>query len=158
MKYSAKHQVTIEDWFRWSICLLLGATLLILFTGCATGTGRGFDYVPLVESAAYTGTVVALTDHPEQRQSFAQAEHALSVLGTSQSIGFADLQQAFTPLLERNIKELRDPRTQLIVENVVILVDAYAGRLDTSKASTAQLQAIALAADRGIARALALTR
>lgn len=130
---------------------------LVLIAGCATRPGESSvaRFLPLVESAAYTGSVLYLTQHPEQRSAFIAADGALVALAGRDAIAFSDLQTAFRPLLKRSVKELRDPQTRLIIDNAVILVDAYAGRLDTSSASVAQLKEIALAAHRGLDRALA---
>lgn len=124
--------------------------------GCAT-PGKSPDLAPLASSAAFTGSALYLAGNPSKRPVFEAAEKALRVLATRDQIGAGDLRDAFGSLLENGIRELRDARTRIIIENVVLLVDAYAGRVDVAADQRlVQVRAIALASADGIRRALEL--
>lgn len=152
-----------NEWLTTVCAVVVIALTTLLLCGCQTAapgspTATGVQrFLPLVDSAAFTGSMLYLHDYPAERPAFTTAQAALAVLADRDVLTFTELQTAFRPLLERSVRELRDPRTQILISTTVTLVDAYAGQLDASQASVSELRKIAKAASNGIARALILT-
>ena len=136
---------------------LLGAAPFL--AGCATGGGfKATDLVPLVDSAAYTGSVAVITAHPEKREVFVQAEGALTALINSGRVTLTSLKAALDPILQADIRELRDARTALLVDGAVTIADAALGRYQLDDQRTSEVLAVAVAARNGIARANVVTQ
>ena len=136
----------------------IGVALLGGTAGCA-GAPRitATNVAPLVESAAYTGALTIVGRAPEKREVFVQAEAALSSLIASGTVTLPSLKASLDPLLQADIRELRDPRTALLVDGAVIIADAALGQYRLTEQQDAAVLAVAVAARNGIARANAIT-
>jgi hypothetical protein len=141
------------------LALLCGLGITVTTPGCTTpgapGEPRKFDPVPLVQSAAYVGSLLYLSDHPESRPVFERTLLALESLADRDTVGVLDLQQAFDPLLSASIKELRDGERRLIVTSSVALVQGYVGSMDLTKSENAsRVRDVVRAARDGLRQAL----
>ena len=142
--------------------VLLLALVAILSGGCviakpgpgSTPRFTADNLAPAVDSAAYVGTVAFLSAHHDKREVFVQANDALTALISSDTVTLATLKAAVGPILRADIKELRDPRTALIVDGAVIVADVALGRFNLTEQQNAEARVIAVAARNGIARAL----
>ncbi len=137
----------------------LAMALVLPMTGCATASGKPVDLAPLVRSATYTGASVYLLSKPQERPAFELAATALGNLSRQPTVGLEDLKLAFGPLLDRDIRELRDARTRIVVDGAVLLVDSELGQVDLGGTDRGkQIRDIAEAAATGLKLALGATQ
>lgn len=128
--------------------------LVVLLTGCSifkpsqpTDAQRIARVSAIAELAAYTGTALRLTDHPEDRAKFQAASDSLAA---STSNDPAALQRVLAAL---PVKELKGEKGAVIVGAAVLLYEAELSRL-TSIDQTSLAAAVSVSIRSGINRAL----
>lgn len=92
------------------------STTLLLTPSCTTVKG--------VKSAAYLGTSLALTQHPEWRLGFEQAYASLGVLEAADTISVAEVLAILHTL---PVKELRSPTAVIIITSIGIVIEEVGG-------------------------------
>lgn len=128
------------------LCGLLAGSMLL--TGCGSTKNLDVnDVATVAELAAFDGTVLHLTDNPQDRAKFEQALAAITVLSSGTNISAGQLTTAL-----QDVKALKGPRGSLIVGNALILYNKLGQRmtLDTEK-----LRPITQALQRGLTSGLA---
>lgn len=123
------------------------ATILICiipigFTGCANPKG--------VKVAAYLGTSLALTEHPEWKPGFQLAYDELGVLENADTIGIAEV---LTILNKLPVKELKSPQAIIVITATTILIQEL-GANDLTEVQTAKLKPVVRDIRAGIKLAL----
>ena len=140
------------------VCVIVGLLAICTFTACRTDK-PGIDEPPAIstkdmatiaELAAYTGTLIHLTDNESDRGIFAAVEQSLAVALDANDydpVKFANTLQALP------IKELQGSKGSIILGSAVILWRRYSTQvvaLDREK----QVRPVIEAVHRGLADAL----
>lgn len=96
---------------------ILAMATLLFTTGCAGVSKTG-------KLAGYMGTSTALTQHPEWRPHFVQAEKDLAVLEAQETIDIVTLLAVMNRL---PIKELKSPEARIVITTVTITIEEFNG-------------------------------
>jgi hypothetical protein len=93
----------------------------MLATGCQTPAG-GRDISGAIRAAAFTGTALALRDHPEWRKGFEEAASDLAIIEQAEVIDFP-LVLAIVQRLP--VSELRSSDAAIIITGATILLSDF---------------------------------
>ena len=132
------------------LCLLIGVSGCSIFkpTTEPTAAQRIERISAIAELAAYTGTAVRLSDHPEDRVKFQAAADAL---GAATAGDTAALQRVLSTL---PVKELKGDKGAIIIGAAILLYEAEVKR-STTIDQTSLVGAVSASIRAGITRALA---
>lgn len=125
---------------------LLALTLMV---GCQTSPDGSHGIATTVKTAAYVGTSLYLTDHPDARVEFERAAYELEQVERAEVIDFPTILAIVNRL---PVKELKSDEARIIITGATIILADYAGQLRLDQME--QLRPIARALKEGIALGL----
>jgi hypothetical protein len=143
------------------LILVIPAALIGFTVGCAhTPTGQVDvaatvkNFVPAAETAAYVGTKVALTEHPEWRDGFVQANAELQILASAENPDYTTLAEIVSRL---PVEELKSEEATLAITSGEIILQQY-GRPDVVTSKLVDIRPIVQAIQRGVSKGLGQTK
>lgn len=122
---------------------------LTLAVGCQTTPDGSQRIATTVKTAAYVGTSLYLSDHPEARVEFERANYELEQIERMEVIDFATILAIVNRL---PVKELKSDDARIIITGATIILADFAGQLRLDQME--QLRPIVKALREGIALGL----
>lgn len=113
-----------------SLSAAIISAVVIIFAGCSLFNGnstqqqKADEVYRLTRIAANTGTTADLAFRPQDKPAFEKAYSVLDNAILLTNLNGATLHQVFTNL---PIKELKDPRAKILVDNALFLFDEVTG-------------------------------
>lgn len=129
--------------------------LLVTLTGCVSTSGnRVEDIAPALEVAAYTGTIIAVQEHPEWRPHFVLAHQELAALEFSEGL---NLNKVLDIVNRLPIKELKSKEATIVITSGRLLLARYNRNLVVDADTMANILTITSALRAGLGEALTQT-
>lgn len=138
------------------LSLILALAAALLFNGCSTNGIQPENIAPFCELAAYDGALIYLSDNKDQIPKFELVVENLDYL-LAQGVTF----QGFVLVVKQlPLDKLQNDRAQLIVDNAIILFNAYGKQIVQLQAleQAQKLEPIVVAVRDGLARAVKISK